>query len=129
MQLKHYFNDGKIFVWKETFAIVKSKKVLPNSFAAIKDKDEITCVIGQSKIKNNKGIIEANKDWKILTFDMVLPFELVGFLAKISKILAGENISIFVISSFSTDHILVKKKNLKKAINKLKNVGFKPVFS
>lgn len=56
---------------------------------------------------------------------MVLPFGLVGFLAKISKTLADENISIFVISAFSTDHILVKEKNLKKAISKLKNLGLK----
>lgn len=125
MKLENYFKNGKIFVWKETFAIVKSDKALPNSFAVIKDKNEITSVIDQSKIKSNKNIIEVDKDWKIITFDMVLPFGLVGFLAKISKALAEEGISIFVISAFSIDHILVKNKNLKKAINKFKSLGFK----
>jgi len=48
---------------------------------------------------------------------------LVGFLAKISKILADENISIFVISAYSTDHILVKDKDINKVIKKLESIG------
>jgi hypothetical protein len=55
---------------------------------------------------------------------MTLPFNLVGFLAEISKALADENISVFVISAYSTDHILVKKRDLVKAIKKLKELGF-----
>jgi len=125
MILKSYFKNGKICIWKENFAIIKSKKSLPNAFAIIKDKREVTVVINQSKIKNNDDIIKIEKNWKILTFDVVLPLDLVGFLAKISKILAEEGISIFVISSYSTDHILIKNKNLDKAINKLKNLGFR----
>ena len=125
MKFENYFKNGTIFVWKETFAIVKSKKPLPNAFAVIKDKNETTVVIDQTIIKNNKYIIEIEKNWKLLTFDMILPFGLVGFLATISKILADAGISIFVISSFSTDHILIKKNNFKKAINQLENSGLK----
>ena len=127
MKAEDYFKNGRISIWKERFAIVKSKKPLPNSFAVIKDKKEITSVIDQSKIKNNKDIIDIDKDWKILTFDMILPFGLVGFLAKISKVLAGAGISIFVISSFSTDNVLIKEKNIKKAMNKLKSLGLKTI--
>ena len=125
MNIEDYFKNGRISVWKERFAIIKSKKPFTDSFAVIKDKNEITSVIDQSKIKNNKNIIEINKDWRLLTFDMVLPFGLVGFLAKISKILADSGISIFVVSSYSTDHLLIKEKNLKKAMNKLESLGFR----
>ncbi len=123
MESEDYFKNGKACVWKETFAVVKSKRPLPNAFAVIQDKNEITVIIDQSKI-NNKDVIEIEKDWKIFTFDMILPFELVGFLAKISKVLADEKISIFAISAYSTDHILVKEKDLSKAIKKLENLGF-----
>ena len=125
MRLEDYFKKGKFYVWKEIFAIVKSRKPLPNYFAIIKDKKEITVIIDQSKIKNKKDIIKIDKGWKIITFDGVLTFGLVGFLAKISKTLADEGIGIFVVSSYSTDHILVKEKNIKKAVNKLKSSGFK----
>jgi hypothetical protein len=122
MDLKDYFKNGKVYVWKETFAIIKSKKVYPNAFANIIDQNETTVIIEQSKY-NDEDVIEIEKDWKILTFDMVLPFGLVGFLAKVSKVLADEKIPIFAISAYSTDHILVKEKNLKRAKEKLKEIG------
>jgi len=79
-------------------------------------------IIEQSKY-NDEDIIEVEKDWKILTFDMVSPFELVGFLAKVSKVLADEKIQIFAISAYSTDHILIKEKDLARAEEKLKELG------
>jgi hypothetical protein len=122
MHLKNYFKNGKVYVWKETFAIIKSRKVYSNAFANVIDKNETTVIIEQSKY-NNEDVIEIEKDWKILTFDMVLPFGLVGFLAKVSKVLADEKISIFAVSTYSTDHILVKEKDLARAEEKLKELG------
>ena len=123
MRLENYLKKGKFYVWKEKFAIVKSRKPISNAFAVIKDKNEITAVIEKSEIKSTKDIIRINKNWKIITFDIILPFGLVGFLSKISKILADENISIFVVSAYSTDHILVKEKDINKAIKKLRSIG------
>jgi hypothetical protein len=122
MDLENYFKNGKVYVWKETFAIIKSKKVYTNAFANVIDKNETTVIIERSKY-NDEDVIEIEKDWKILTFDMVLPFGLVGFLAKVSKVLADENIPIFAISAYSTDHILVKEKDLARAEEKLKELG------
>ena len=122
MKAEDYFRNGKVYVWKETFAVIKSKKTYPTSFANIIDKNETTVIIDQSKF-NEKDAVEIEKDWKILTFDMVLPFGLVGFMAKVSQALADEKISIFAISAYSTDHVLVKQKDLNKAIKKLENLG------
>jgi len=122
MDLENYFKNGKLYIWKETFAIIRSKKPYPNAFANIIDKNEITVIIEQSKY-NDEDIIGVEKDWKILTFDMVLPFGLVGFLAEVSKILADEKIPIFAISAYSTDHILVKEKDLARVEEKLKELG------
>ena len=122
MKAENYFKKGKVYVWKETFAVIKSKKTYPKAFANIIDKNETTVIIEQSKF-NQKDVIEIEKDWKIITFNMVLPFGLVGFLAKVSQALAEEKISIFALSAYSTDHILVKEKDLPKAIKKLKDLG------
>jgi len=123
MVLENYFENGKVYIWKETFAIIKSKKSYPNAFVNIIDKNETTVIIEQSKY-DDEDVIEIEKDWKVLTFDMVLPFELVGFLAKVSKVLADEKIPLFAISAYSTDHILVKEKDLARAKKKLQNSGF-----
>jgi len=119
---KKFFKNSKVYVWKETFAIIKAKKLYLNAFANIIDKNETTVIIEQSKY-NEENVIDIEKDWKILTFDMVLPFGLVGFLAKVSKVLADEKIPIFTISAYSTDHILVKEKDLIRAKEKLKELG------
>jgi len=40
MDLENYFKNCKVCVWKETFAIIKLKKVYPNAFANIINKNE-----------------------------------------------------------------------------------------
>ena len=122
MDLENYFKNGKVYIWEETFAIIKSKKEYPMAFVNIIDKNETTVIIEQSKY-DEENVIEIEKDWKILTFNMVLPFGLVGFLAKVSKVLADEKIPIFGISAYSTDHIFVKEKDLIRAEEKLKELG------
>ncbi len=120
---------NKIYVWSEKFAILKAKiksmRIFQNAFAFVCDKNEITVVMDQSKVDECVDeVLAIERDWKIITFDLELPFELVGFIAKISTALAEEGISIFVISAYSTDHILVKEKDLPKAIKKLEKIGF-----
>lgn len=40
MHFKNYFKNGKVYIWKETFAKIKSKKSYPNAFVNIIDKNE-----------------------------------------------------------------------------------------
>ena len=63
------------------------------------------------------------KGYRVITFNAVLPLELVGFIAEISTKLASKGVSILAYSSFSTDHILVKENNLKKTLKTLKELG------
>ena len=97
-------------------------RTLPGAFANIDDGREITAIVDQAKLSGD--VIEVQKDYKLITFDMTLDFGLVGFLAKISKALAEEKIPIFVLSAYSTDHILVHKSQIEKAVEKLKKLGF-----
>ncbi|MCX6749934.1 MAG: ACT domain-containing protein [Candidatus Pacearchaeota archaeon] len=124
MKINENNNKMKIEVKKQDYAIVKSRSSYQDVFANIVDGNEITVIIEQDKIKS-KDIINIEKDWKIIKFDDVLDFNLVGFIAKISNALAKEKISIFVLSSYSTDYILIKKDNLEKALKVLSNLGFK----
>ena len=123
MNAEDYFNNGKVYVWKETFAVIKSKKINRHAFANIVDKNEITVVIDESKVVKNE-VMSIEKGWKLLTFDMMLPFELVGFIANISRALADKKIPIFLVSAYSTDHILIKEKDLPKAKKCLQKLGF-----
>jgi hypothetical protein len=53
-----------------------------------------------------------------------LDFSLTGILAKISTVLAEAEISIFAISTFDTDYILVKSENLPFAKKALLKSGY-----
>lgn len=122
--VEHYLENGEVIVLKETFAIAKVKNPLEGVFASISDSNEHTAVIDQSKLeKNTNVIIEVDKDWKILTFDMLLPLNMVGFIAAVSSELAKENISILWLSAYSTDHVLIQQEDLAKAIAKLTLLG------
>ncbi len=119
-----YFNNGEVYVWKGTFAVAKSKRPLPDAVVVIQDKNEITIVIDQAKLEEHKDdITETDKDWKIITFDMLLPLDMVGWIAKVSDILADEGVSILIFSAYSTDHVLVQVSDIEKAVNKLQSMG------
>lgn len=57
----------------------------------------------------------------------VLDFSLIGILSKISAVLADNKIGIFVVSTYNTDYILVKKDNLDRAMDVLAAEGYKIV--
>lgn len=83
-------------------------------FSITKTEDEVSVVILQDKIKAE---IKAEKDWKILKIEGILDFSLIGILSKISSILAKNQISVFVISTFNTDYILIKEEKIEEAIS------------
>lgn len=119
-----YFTNGKVYAWEETFAVVKAKKSIPGAFAVIQDKNEITCVIRQNKIGELKeDIEESSRDWNIITFDMLLSLNMVGFIAHIANALAKEGIDILTFSAYSTEHVLVQSKDLAKALAILEQLG------
>jgi len=52
-----------------------------------------------------------------------LDFSLTGILASLTASLAEVGISVFAISTFDTDYLLVKADNLKRAVLKLQEAG------
>ena len=69
--------------------------------------------------------LQSSKGWKCIKVKDPLDFNLTGILAGISDILAQTNISIFAISTFDTDYILVRKHDLSSATSQLRQAGYK----
>jgi hypothetical protein len=82
-----------------------------------KTRDEIS-VVAVSSASNDYEEVETG--WRILKINGVLDFGLIGILSGISALLAEERISIFVVSTYNTDYIMVKKESAEAAIRKLK---------
>jgi hypothetical protein len=83
--------------------------------------DELSIVCIEESIPN---YIKHEKDWRILKIEGPLDFSLIGILASISTILAQKGISIFAISTYDTDYILVKNKDINSAIVALADEGY-----
>ena len=94
-------------------------------FSITKTLDELSIVCAESSIPND---IKCEKDWRILKIDGVLDFSLIGILASISTILAQKGISIFAISTYDTDYILVKDKDINNAIEALVNESYEVII-
>ena len=122
MNPDYYLKNAKAYFWNESFAIIKSDCINPDAFANITDKDEITVIIDQCKLEINM-VPEHEKDWKILTLDVVFAMNTVGILARISGVLAKRGISIMTISAYSRDHFLIKEKDMPVAIGALQSIG------
>ncbi len=121
-ELREYFRNGRAVVAPGTYAIVKSKRALANALAVIKDDRETTCIIDESKLGAQK-FLGFEGDWRMITFDMVLPLSLVGFFAAVSGALAEAGVNIFAVSAYTTDHVFVKDQKLETAIKSLEKLG------
>ena len=111
MNAQHFLKDCQVDIWPEHYAIVRAKCV-PNTFLAVFNDQEETTVVASEKFLADNWVIEAERGWKLLSFRTVLPFALTGFLAVIANALAENKIAIFVLSAYSTDHLLVKEDDL-----------------
>lgn len=78
--------------------------------------EEISIVL-PSHISMDSDDVESG--WQALEVIGPLGFSLTGILSNIASVLANEKISIFAISTFDTDYILVKQNTVQKAVDAL----------
>jgi hypothetical protein len=67
--------------------------------------------------------IPCERGWRCLRVAAAMPFSVVGVIASLTAPLAEAGISVFAVSTFDTDYLLVKEKDLKKAIDVLRRQG------
>lgn len=61
--------------------------------------------------------------WRLFMVEGPLDFGLVGVLAALSAVLAAAEISIFVVSTFDTDYLMVKSEKIEEAKRVLAAAG------
>lgn len=67
--------------------------------------------------------VVAERDWRALEVAGPLDFSEVGVLASLTASLAGAEVSVFVLSTFDTDYLLVRRPALARAIAALRESG------
>jgi uncharacterized protein len=61
--------------------------------------------------------------WRLLSVRGPLEFALTGIMAALAGELAAAGVSLFAVSTYDTDHVLVKSDDLERAIRALRDAG------
>ena len=88
------------------------------------EEKSLVCITGDVP----PNVIRREDGWKGFRIQGVLDFSLIGILSEIAALLADNGISIFAISTYNTDYILVKEDNYQKALDVLMNAGYEIVY-
>lgn len=70
------------------------------------------------------GCQELDAGWGIVYLDAQMDLDIVGVLATLLAPLREAGISIFAISTFDTDYVLIRKSKMTMALNVLRNAGY-----
>ncbi|MCU0475378.1 MAG: ACT domain-containing protein [Anaerolineae bacterium] len=132
LQQTRLFSDGERYVMVKlpAAAITMAAGVLAevgSPFSTlIVDKDEVTLIVPDEAVeefgKRMLGAEVSESGYRLITFDVVLPPTLIGFMAAISAACARAGVSIIPLGAFSRDHILVREDQFEAAMGALKTL-------
>lgn len=94
------------------------------TFMLLKDEHEVTLLLDETDWLTMRHVVRDARvegGFRLLTFDIELDWNVVGFLAHLTRILADAQISTGALSAFSRDHLLIKQDDLGKALRVLGN--------
>jgi hypothetical protein len=123
--------DGRLYmklhILPYDFSVCKvlsvSDRILSLDFFFICHTDEeVSLVCRTEDVPENTT--DREDGWRVMRFEGVLDFSLVGILSKVSNVLAEEKISIFATSTYNTDYVLVKGNDLERAVKALEGAGY-----
>ncbi len=95
--------------------------VRPSSFSSIcRSRDELSIVCEERLIPEG---VRCEKGWRAIRVAGTLDFSLIGVLDSLARPLTEAKVSIFCVSTFDTDYLLVRDKLLARAMATLTEAG------
>jgi len=91
-----------------------------NFFSVTRTSEELSIVCEESRIPEG---VRSERDWAALKLEGPFPFAMTGVLASFAIPLADAGISIFALSTFDTDYVLVKRAQLEAVTRALAGAG------
>ena len=112
----------------DTFAVCRLEPqdaipawAMAGSFSSItRTTEELSIVCDQAVVPDG---VRCERDWRCFKLAGPIPFTMVGVLASLVTPLADAGISVFAISTFDTDYVLVKEAEYQTAVASLRRAG------
>lgn len=89
-------------------------------YSVTRTDDEVSIVCPEDAVPQD---VEAERGWKALQVEGPLDFALTGVLAALTVPLAKAGVSVFVLSTFNTDYLLVRDRDVPSAVAALRAEG------
>ena len=93
-----------------------------STFMLLRDPLEVTLLLEDEDWRAMRHAARDAKvegGFRLVTLDIKLAWNVVGFLARVTEILAAAGVSVGALSAFSRDHLLIKQDDLGKALRVL----------
>lgn len=118
----------QLLVLSDLYAICRLDKDAPisawassgNTFSITRTADELSIVCPQGIVPDG---VRCDRGWRCLRVAGTMDFSMIGVVASLVTPLTDAGISVFVVSTFDTDYVLVKEVELKKALAALRAAG------
>ncbi len=89
-------------------------------FSVTRTRDELSIVCAEELVPDH---VKSERGWRSLKVEGPLDFSLTGVMLSVAAPLAESRISLFAISTFDTDYILIKEGDLERAVLALSESG------
>src|SRR5918911_5569027 len=127
---------AKVEVAPETFVLVGMRhedwrRLLENpelspraesNFFLLRDPFEVTLLVAESDwraMRHAARDARVETGFRLVTLGVELPWDVVGFFAYVTGILAAAGVPVGALSAFSRDHLLIKQEDLRTALRAL----------
>jgi hypothetical protein len=94
--------------------------------ALIVDKDEVTLVLAEDELHTFAARLKSHEvlpeTYRLITFDLPLEPDVVGFMALVSTALAAAGVPIMPLAAFARDHVLVPASHYDAAFGALQKL-------
>ncbi len=117
---------GTYTIYRLSPATSLPTEVLKSSFLSVTKTEEELSIVCDSSLMLDAETSESG--WSCIKVLGPLDFALTGILARLSGILAEADISIFAVSTYDTDYILVKADKLSETVARLSDSGYTVSF-
>ena len=94
----------------------------PEFLFIAKTDEEISVVCESSRLPSE--VLTVEHGWKALRIQGVIDFEELGVIAGLSSCISKAKMSLFVVSTYNTDYLLVKDKNFARCVALLESEGY-----
>jgi hypothetical protein len=91
-------------------------------FMLLRDQFEVTLLLEEEDwraMRHAARDARVETGFRLVTFNIELPWNVVGYLARVTEILASAGVSVGALAAFSRDHLLIKQDELPAALRAL----------